>query len=138
MTEDVFGKGMHSLHVAYNRQPTQDIRDLYREALRELTDRAFLTAVAETIKSERFFPSPAVLLEHGRAALPGPSPFPALPPAQERRTETLEGIAIFKRELKAHGVDVDELVKEHSWPGRKSTIHGRAETVGRIPGEDDL
>lgn len=135
LSEIAFRKGMHTLHVAYNREPSEDIRDLYFQALRDLTDPSFLAAVASVVKTERFFPSPAVVLEHGKAAeSEARSEVPALPPIDWRRDNASRGMDVFKRELRAHGIDVEELVEHHSWPRKPEPRH--SVVVEREPGQE--
>lgn len=106
-----------------------------------MTDEAFRAAVGEVLRSERFFPSPAVILDAAKAwesrsrATP-PDSWRALP---ERRVTALEGMDVFKRELKEHGIDVDELTEKFSWKAPtlvEKSIPSRA-IYERVPGEDD-
>jgi hypothetical protein len=118
--------GLHTLNVAYNREASKDVEALFRQALTDLSDEAFKAGVAAVVKTERFFPSPAVVLEAARAWMSDQQRevFTPLPPADYRREETTRGMDVFKRELKNHGIDVDELVAHHSW------------RTARIPGEE--
>jgi hypothetical protein len=71
-----FAAGMHRLCLGFNREPSQDLMAVYQEAVGEqLTDGQWVAAVRDVLAHERFFPSPAVLLDYAsdapaRAALP--------------------------------------------------------------------
>jgi len=75
--DQVFRVGLHALAVAFNREMSEDLRDVYREALGGMSNDQFRGAVREVILAERFFPPPALLLGYGREvarslALPEP------------------------------------------------------------------
>lgn len=66
--------------------------EVYRRELGSLTDEAWLYAVREAIRSERWFPTVAVLLEHARRA---PAPTATMIPSDTRTVE--EKRADFRR-----------------------------------------
>lgn len=92
MTEEAWTEGMAMLAVAF---PTREedpraaaLRGrVYREALDDLTDGAWLTAVREAIRDERWFPSVAALREYAEAAAPPPLALPAPQRTPEQEAE---------------------------------------------------
>lgn len=83
--DQVFRVGLHALAVAFNREMSEDLRDVYREALGGMSNDQFRSAVREVILAERFFPPPAVLLGYGRDAASASQPL--LPPRTEEDRE---------------------------------------------------
>lgn len=86
-----FAVGMHALCVAFNREATPDLRDVYATSLSRLTTEQFQSAVAAVIETERFFPAPAVLIEH--AARVGRREYIALPPARTEEQRQIDRAA---------------------------------------------
>lgn len=66
-----FAKGMGMLCLAFNREHTPELTDLYNGILSPvLTDEQWKTAVRVAIERDRFFPTVAVLLSYGRPPEP--------------------------------------------------------------------
>lgn len=109
----VFGWGMYSLGLAYNREVTQDLRDLYAAVADELSTEQFQAAIHELLRAEdrEFFPPPGKILEAGYR-LTKLSESLALPPPQRdrerEREEAKKGMELIKAEWrKRYGEEID-------------------------------
>lgn len=102
--------GMHSLNVAFNREPSHDTATLYKAALEDLTDETFRAAVRDVIREERFFPPPAVIRDYAERI--AASNVLLLPPARSEeqkatdREATRRGLEIVRAALKERGIDL--------------------------------
>lgn len=69
ISDAAFAAGMHALCVAYDREPTEDLLNVYRGVIApQLTDDEWRVAVSETLSTWRStrLPPPAMLLEAKR------------------------------------------------------------------------
>ena len=89
-----FAAGMHRLCLAFNREPSEDLVVVYHEALGEqLSPARWEAAVHAVLTHERFFPSPAVLLDWA----PDAPAWESLPPAR-RPPEQVAAVRAAARE----------------------------------------
>lgn len=69
MSPESFAVGMALLRDTWNRELSEPVVDLYVEACGHLSDTVWESACRSAIRSERFFPVPAVLLDHAAATV---------------------------------------------------------------------
>ena len=64
MERETFKKGMMLLSQAYQRDANKDMFTAYWLVLSDMSDESFMNAVERAVKTERFWPTPAVLRDH--------------------------------------------------------------------------
>lgn len=108
---------------------------MYRRELNVLSDELWLGTVRVAIQRERWLPPVATLLEYAKELHEAPYAGSAgllgvdCRTREEKRQDAIEGMDVFKRELRKRGVNVDELESRFSWPGAKRS-------AAREPGQE--
>lgn len=69
MNREIFNKGMLLLAHAYQKQTTKEMFEAFFLALSDLPDAAFMASVERVVKTERFWPTPAVLRDHAAGSV---------------------------------------------------------------------
>jgi hypothetical protein len=119
----VFAEAMASLCATYRLQPDKTRSQTYYGVLNAfLTTHQFREACKDVLARCRHMPPPAELLETGQGfpkakELPAPRMTEAERAARDE--EQRRGYAGLKAELKAHGIDVDALIRP--MPGGTTT-----------------
>jgi hypothetical protein len=114
MTDESWTTGMHALVVAFpdremNRGYASDRGALYRHHLNHLTDEAWMHAVSEAIRTERWFPTIAALLDLAGEYRPA---LLYIGPAKRTEEEAEEARAQARRGLELVKQAVAERVKK--------------------------
>lgn len=120
MTDPVWQEGLRQLALAFpDRAHTKEFMarrgDLYRTHLDDLTDDAWLHAVAEAIRYEEWFPTVALLRKYSEAFYP---PGHLLPPVRRTpeeiaagKAEARNGLELIRAECRKRGIDVPDPVR---------------------------